>query len=449
MKNGIKAIIGIAGVVAIIGLVIACNNETVHTCSFGEWQTKTSATCIAKETQERTCSSCVKTETREVGEFDLINGHDWDNYEGTEPSCLVDGEGTATCKLCSEEDDITKPKLGHSFTVYISNDNATCLEDGTETAICDRCPVEDERTEEDTALGHDMEVSGEVTQAATCTEDGIGKKECSICDHTEPYGVIDAPGHIFNDWSQTRAATCTVENQETRTCTLDCGEIGHTETQSTVAALGHQIINWSTYNTTTGHVSCDRSGCTGGIARLGDTGPAGGKIIYIAPTGFQVTSTTAAFTTYTAYYLEAAPANAVGGTTGEQTTMRWSTQTSSALYPDVTGTLLTIGSGRNNTALIIAAETAAYPDNTYIYAALAANNYRATGFETFTDWFLPSRDELLQLYYLSSDFGGLLGFFWSSSQANSNSAWMRNFINGNQSNGMKNVLNDVRAVRAF
>jgi len=43
--------------------------------------------------------------------------------------------------------------------------------------------------------------------------------------------------------------------------------------------------------------------------------------------------------------------------------------------PDVTGILDTIGSGRNNTALIIAAEKAAYPSDTYIYAASACDNF--------------------------------------------------------------------------
>ena len=123
MKSKVKLI----ALIAIIGLsMTACagGDNPAHTCSFGSWTKLSDATCVAKETQERACSSCVKTETREIGEFDP-DAHDWDNYEGTEPSCLVDGEGTATCKLCGDVDDIIKPKLGHSFTEYTSNDNAT------------------------------------------------------------------------------------------------------------------------------------------------------------------------------------------------------------------------------------------------------------------------------------------------------------------------------------
>ncbi|MCL2444301.1 MAG: DUF1566 domain-containing protein, partial [Treponema sp.] len=178
---------------------------------------------------------------------------------------------------------------------------------------------------------------------------------------------------------------------------------------------------------------------------IGDVGPGGGKIFYIDPSGFTVTSTTTTFATYTAYYLEVAPANAVGGI-GEQTTMRWSTQ-SLWPFPDVTGTGLGIGSGWNNTALIIAAERAAYPSNTYIYAALACANYSAA--PGYIDWFLPSRDELNQLYLRRRDVGIGLDAFWSSSQDNSLNAWSQFFGDGSQNGGFKLYDLYVRAIRAF
>ena len=52
--------------------------------------------------------------------------------------------------------------LGHSFTKYVSNNDATCTEDGTETAKCDYCDAVDTRTDSRSALGHDW-------KAATCT----------------------------------------------------------------------------------------------------------------------------------------------------------------------------------------------------------------------------------------------------------------------------------------
>jgi len=339
-----------------------------------------------------------------------------------------------------------------TFGNWTKISDATCVAKEKQERSCSCGEKQTQEVGETNPDAHTLITSGEVTKAATCTEDGIGKLDCTLCNYSEPSGVIQKLGHSFIAWGETRAATCTVENQETRTCTLDCGLEGNTETRSTVAALGHAFaFNWivtqTTYPATSSQACtrCDASG-TSRDTQIGDTGPAGGKIIYISSTGFTITSTTAVFTTYTAYYLEAALTNAVGGT-GVQTTMRWSTRTSSP-YPDVTGTLLTIGSGRNNTALIIAAEQADYPSDTYIYAALACKNYTSIGFESFNDWFLPSRDELEQLFLRRADFGLSSGSFWSSSQEGI-FAWYRDFARVSQLYSGKHNVSNVRPIRAF
>jgi hypothetical protein len=149
----------------------------------------------------------------------------------------------------------------------------------------------------------------------------------------------------------------------------------------------------------------------------------------------------------TCHYLEASPANLTGGT-GSQTSMRWSTATINP-YPVTDGTLETIGSGKNNTAIIIAAESAAYPGNTYIYAARACRDYRGGGKD---DWFLPSRDELNELYKCKGTTGvPTTGYFWSSTQPGTNGiyAQAQNFANGSRSGDAKGYVNNLRAVRAF
>ena len=75
---------------------------------------------------------------------------------------------TATCGTASEtttRQDV--PALGHSFTNYVYNGDATCDGDGTETAKCDRCDVTDTRTAVATA-GCDLH-----------TVDGA--KVCAVC----------------------------------------------------------------------------------------------------------------------------------------------------------------------------------------------------------------------------------------------------------------------------
>ena len=199
---------------------------------------------------------------------------------------------------------------------------------------------------------------------------------------------------------------------------------------------------WTVISTTYPAQSAQKcTGCsaTGGTPRstaLGDTGPGGGIIFYVSTTAFDTNK----------HYLEVSPANLTGGT-GSEATMRWTTATGSP-YPATSGTLETIGSGKNNTAIIIAAESAAYPGDTYIYAARACIEYRGGG---KTDWFLPSKDELNEMYNARTYVGISTEYFWSSSQSvdYDNYAWGQNFDLGNQTYGNKYGVYSVRAVRAF
>ncbi|MCL2804469.1 MAG: DUF1566 domain-containing protein [Treponema sp.] len=277
----------------------------------------------------------------------------------------------------------------------------------------------------------------------TCNDDGDGLP-------------TSCTNHDWGELTQTTAPDCTTEGEKTQTCKNSGCNTVNPDTKEIVNALGHDGI-WTVTNSTTFPATstgtCFRCSVTSRETQIGDTGPAGGKIIYIAPTiaGFEVTSTTAAFTTYTAYYLEAAPADAFGGT-GEHLIIRWSTIGSNIpTPPDVVGTGLAIGSGRNNTALIIAAEKEVFLSDTYIYAALACDNYSIAD---FNDWFLPSRDELNQLYLRRTDFGLLpFSYYWSSSQYAVTLAWAQFFDDGSlgltQGGFAKDNFSNVRAVRAF
>lgn len=91
---------------------------------------------------------------------DYYEGHDYSTDWTTdeEPICTVPGSKSHHCLRCGGKTDVTEiSALGHSFTNYVYNNNATCTEDGTETAKCDRCDVTDTRIKETTVLGHNAE----------------------------------------------------------------------------------------------------------------------------------------------------------------------------------------------------------------------------------------------------------------------------------------------------
>jgi len=68
----------------------------------------------------------------------------------------------------------------------------------------------------------------------------------------------------------------------------------------------------------------------------------------------------------------------------------------------------------------------------------------------YSDWYLPSKDELNQLYLNRVAIGGFASnYYWSSTALNSFSAWEQYFGNGYQGNLDKDSFVNVRAVRAF
>ena len=106
-------------------------------------------------------------------------------------------------------------------------------------------------------------------------------------------------------------------------------------------------------------------------------------------------------------------------------------------------------------------------------AGVSARAYPGGG---FTDWFLPSKDELNAMCYYSRNLSaspdptvscygslgttqdgtfaaGKFGFdsqkYWSSSQGSTTGAWGQWFSNGDQSNGSKGSSLRVHPVRAF
>lgn len=83
-------------------------------------------------------------------------------HEGGTATCTT----PATCDDCGREYGAVNPDA-HSFTRYVSDNNATCTEDGTETATCDNgCGATDTRTVQDSALGHSF-VDGTCTVCGT------------------------------------------------------------------------------------------------------------------------------------------------------------------------------------------------------------------------------------------------------------------------------------------
>ena len=99
------------------------------------------------------------------------------------------------------------------------------------------------------------------------------------------------------------------------------------------------------------------------------------------------------------------------------------------------------GTGAANTTAIVASQGAGS------YAAKLCDDLVLNG---YSDWYLPSRDELNKLYLNKRAVGGFATYFyWSSSEDNAYYAWYQYFGVGSQYFDIKFNYFHVRAVRAF
>lgn len=119
--------------------------------------------------------------------------HSFTNYVSqNDATCTQDGHKSAKCDHCDAVDVVTDPgsKLDHSFTNFVSDNNATCLSDGTKTALCDHgCGEKKTVTDVGSRLSHSF---------TKYTPDASGETETALCDNgcgtkdTRPLSAVTA-----------------------------------------------------------------------------------------------------------------------------------------------------------------------------------------------------------------------------------------------------------------
>ena len=150
---------------------------------------------------------------------------------------------------------------------------------------------------------------------------------------------------------------------------------------------------------------------------VGDTGPGGGKVFYIA-SGVCYEAPTSDQSTVIRKYKWGCYGTEISGADGTA-----------------------IGTGYQNTQAILAG-CEERPIASSVCSSLTLGGK--------SDWFLPSKDELNQMYIQRSVIGGFSSNdYWSSSQFSSNNAWLQYFGNGLQYGYIKDYSGQVRCSRSF
>ncbi|PKL13910.1 MAG: hypothetical protein CVV52_04000 [Spirochaetae bacterium HGW-Spirochaetae-8] len=178
------------------------------------------------------------------------------------------------------------------------------------------------------------------------------------------------------------------------------------------------------------------------VYKIGDEGPAGGKVFYDKggySDGWR--------------YMEAAPLFY------EQVTTWGGSYSLTNLYGkqffykvDVPLTFTVLGSGNENTIRIVTAYQRAEKNFESAAELCSRMTIKKDGVQ-YDDWFLPSLDELNQMYSTLKkmnlgDFAD--DYYWSSSASSADTAWSQNFKDGIQiRDSSKGNHIRIRAVRAF
>ena len=182
--------------------------------------TKT-ATCKESGTKTYTCTSCNTTKTEEIPATGNHQNTEFRNVK--EATCAQEGyTGDTYCKDCGEKlsSGETIAKTDHIWDSGRITKPATDTESGIKAYTCINCNTT--RTEEIPATGEHPNTEIRGAKSATCLEEGYtGDTYCKDCGIKLSSGtVIPKTGHIWDEGTVTKAATCTEKGIRTYTCSV-------------------------------------------------------------------------------------------------------------------------------------------------------------------------------------------------------------------------------------
>ena len=167
--------------------IASCTDKECTEHKYGEWQTETAASCESDGKRIRKCTECDNTEVESIA------------------------------------------MLGHLFSSYSPDGNATCV-DGTKTAICaNGCGKIDTVRDEGSGSGvHTLSFAE--AHPSICDAPSRSIAKCAACDYTESVTIAPAIGHLLTSYEvesvvRLEESDCQYKVTLVGKCGI-CGEIG-------------------------------------------------------------------------------------------------------------------------------------------------------------------------------------------------------------------------------
>ena len=217
--------------------------------NFGDWVLTTPPTCTDEGLQTRTCLTCGHTETQAVSAV----GHKFVVNVIKAATCTNEGLANYVCETCGHTEVQTIETIEHSYHKHVVSKSwlRMLLEfianiffgyegDDAYYYKCDMCG-KIMTSDGVSAMGSSTQSTcihqpqdWQVTLKPSC-QDGLAARICSLCGNAVEARIIQANGeHLLGEWTQTKAATCSEEGEERK----ECSRCDYFETRA-VAALGH------------------------------------------------------------------------------------------------------------------------------------------------------------------------------------------------------------------
>ena len=175
------------------------------------------ATCTEAGGQTWECSRCNAVGTEAIP----AKGHTIVTDSAVEPTCTERGKTEGShCSVCGivikEQKEIDA--LGHDYKIIITGKEATCTKDGIQTFECSRCNAVE--TKNVLAKGHTIVIDSAVDP--TCTEEGKTEgSHCSVCGKViKEQNELQAKGHTFGEWEEIISPTCNDQGIKKRECSV-------------------------------------------------------------------------------------------------------------------------------------------------------------------------------------------------------------------------------------
>ena len=312
--------------------------------------------------------------------------------------------------------------IGNGATVDASN--ATAIGNGAIAGL---------NASNSTAIGYGAHVSDPNTiQLGADGNTDIGGVPIPAVTDVKTSGAITAGGKIIAGASSAASSSAVLEANSTTQGFLPPRLT--TTQRDAIATPAEGLTLWNTTNKQLevfdGSYWVNMAGKLVHTLKVGDT-YGGGKVAYI-------------FTQSDPGYVAKETHGLIAATSDQSTGVPWS----EGGFPPNPQTISTgargtaIGTGLSNTNTIIGAVG---PSTSYAVGLARAHNGGG-----YTDWYLPSKDELYKLYLNRSAIGGFSGTYWSSTEYDQYDAWILVFGSGTQDYMTKHLNSfKVRAVRTF